>query len=70
MEDKKLNNSDDGLITLLLGLFITLLILKIEWYIDIPWIIVFAPIWLPILITILVVLFIDIFNKPKNKNDD
>lgn len=70
MEDKKPTNGDDGLITLLLGLFIVLLILKIEWYIDIPWIIVFAPMWLPILITILVVLFIDIFNKPKNKNDD
>ena len=70
MEDKKPTNGDDALITLLLGLFIVLLILKIEWYIDIPWIIVFAPIWLPILITILVVLFIDIFNKPKNKNDD
>jgi hypothetical protein len=62
------NDGSDVLMTLLIGLFMVLLIIKIEWYIDIPWIVVFAPIWLPIVITLLVIIFIDIFYKPKNKN--
>jgi len=40
-----------------------LVIVKLEWYIDIPWIVVFAPIWLP-LITIFIVGFIMGFTKP------
>jgi hypothetical protein len=62
------NDGSDVLMTLLIGLFMVLLIVKIEWYIDIPWVVVFAPIWLPIVITLLVIIFIDIFYKPKNKN--
>ena len=68
--DNKPNEGGDVLITFLLGLFMVLLIMRIEWYIDIPWAIVFAPLWLPVVVTILVVIFIDTFHKPKNKNNN
>ena len=68
--DNKPNEGGDVLVTFLLGLFMVLLIVKIEWYIDIPWVIVFAPMWLPVVVTILVVIFIDLFYKPKNKNNN
>jgi hypothetical protein len=68
--DNKPNEGGDVLVTFLLGLFMVLLIVKIEWYIDIPWVIVFAPMWLPVVVTILVVIFIDLFHKPKNKNNN
>jgi hypothetical protein len=68
--DSKPNEGGDALVTFLLGLFMVLLIVKIEWYIDIPWVIVFAPMWLPVVVTILVVIFIDLFHKPKNKNNN
>ena len=53
----------EGLGILLLFTFLVLIIVKLEWYIDIPWIVVFAPIWLP-LITIFIVGFIMGFTKP------
>jgi hypothetical protein len=68
--DNKPNEGGDVLVTFLLGLFMVLLIMRIEWYIDIPWVIVFAPLWLPVVLTILVVIFIDLFHKPKNKNNN
>lgn len=68
--NNKPSEGSDALVALLLGLFMVLLIVKLEWYIDIPWIIVFAPIWLPVVVTILVVIFIDIFHTPKNKNNN
>jgi hypothetical protein len=68
--DNKPSDGSDVLMTLLIGLFMVLLIVKIEWYIDIPWIVVFAPIWLPIILTILIIIFIDTFNKPKNKKEN
>jgi hypothetical protein len=68
--DNRQNDGSDVLVTLLIGLFMFLLIVKIEWYIDIPWIVVFAPIWLPIILTILIIIFIDTFNKPKNKKEN
>ena len=68
--DNKPNEGGDVLVTFLLGLFMVLLIVKIEWYIDIPWVIVFAPLWLPFIITLLVVIFIDLFHKPKNKKEN
>jgi uncharacterized protein (DUF983 family) len=68
--DNRQNDGSDVLVTLLIGLFMVLLIVKIEWYIDIPWIVVFAPIWLPIILTIPIIIFIDTFNKPKNKKEN
>lgn len=69
--DNKPNEGGSGvLMTLLLALFMVLLIMRIEWYIDIPWVIVFSPIWLPVVVTILVIIFIDLFHKPKNKNNN
>ena len=53
----------EGLGILLLFTFLILVLVKLEWYIDIPWIVVFAPIWLP-LITIFIVGLIMGFTKP------
>jgi hypothetical protein len=47
-----------------------LLIVKIEWYIDIPWIVVFAPLWTPFILILLVTTFMEIFYKPKNKKEN
>jgi hypothetical protein len=60
------NNNDsvgEGLGILILFTFIVLVIVKLEWYIDIPWIVVFSPIWLP-LITVFIVGFIMGFTNP------
>ena len=53
----------EGLGILLLFTFIFLVIVKLEWYIDIPWIVVFSPIWLP-LITIFIIGLVMGFTKP------
>jgi uncharacterized protein (DUF983 family) len=64
------NDGSDVLVTLLIGLFMVLLIVKIEWYIDIPWIVVFAPLWTPFILILLVTTFMEIFYKPKNKKEN
>ena len=56
----------EGLGILILFTFIVLVIVKLEWYINIPWIVVFAPIWLP-LITVFIVGFIMGFTEPPKK---
>ena len=66
IKNKMKENNDsvgEGLGILLLFTFIVLVIVKLEWYIDIPWIVVFSPLWLP-LITVLIVGFIMGFTKP------
>lgn len=68
--DNEPNEGGDVLVTFLLGLFMVLLIMRIEWYIDIPWIVVFAPLWTPFILILLVTTFMEIFHKPKNKNNN
>jgi hypothetical protein len=69
MDDK--SNDDGGIIvTLLLGAFMVLLIMRVMWYIDIPWIVVFAPLWTPFILILLVTTFMEIFYKPKNKKEN
>ena len=68
--DNKPSDGSDVLVTLLIGLFMVLLIVKIEWYIDIPWIVVFAPLWTPFILILLVTTFMEIFYKPKNKKEN
>jgi uncharacterized protein (DUF983 family) len=68
--DNRQNDGSDVLVTLLIGLFMVLLIVKIEWYIDIPWIVVFAPLWTPFILILLVTTFMEIFYKPKNKKEN
>ena len=53
----------EGLGILLLFTFLVLVIVKLEWYIDIHWIVVFSPIWLP-LITVFIVGLVMGFTKP------
>jgi hypothetical protein len=55
----------EGLGILLLFTFIVLVIVKIEWYIDIPWIVVFSPIWLPILTILIIGVILDFIHPPK-----
>jgi hypothetical protein len=63
------NNNDsvgEGLSLLLLFTFIVLVIVKLEWYIDIPWIVVFAPIWLPLITVLIVGIVMGFTNPPKD----
>ena len=55
----------EGLGILLLFTFIVLVIVKLEWYIDIPWIVVFSPIWLPILTILIIGVILDFIHPPK-----
>lgn len=55
----------EGLGILLLGSFFVLLIVKLMWYIDISWIIVFSPIFVPIILIILIGLIMDFTDTPK-----
>lgn len=48
----------EGLGILLLASFFVLLIVKLMWYIDIPWLIVFSPIWVPIILIIVIGLIV------------
>ncbi len=56
----------EGLGLLLLFTFIVLVIVKLEWYIDIPWIVVFAPIWLPLILIFIVGMVMGFTNPPKD----
>jgi len=63
------NNNDsvgEGLGILILFTFIVLVIVKLEWYIDIPWIVVFAPIWLPFILIFIVGIVMGFTNAPKD----
>jgi len=63
------NNNDsvgEGLGILILFTFIVLVIVKLEWYIDIPWIVVFAPIWLPLITVFIVGIVMGFTNPPKD----
>ena len=56
----------EGLGLLLLFTFIVLVIVKLEWYIDIPWIVVFSPIWLPLILIFIVGIVLGFTNPPKD----
>ena len=60
MDDKP---NDDGGITVVLFIaaFLVLMIMRVMWYIDIPWIVVFAPLWTRIILILLVTTFMEIF---------
>jgi hypothetical protein len=63
------NNNDsvgEGLGILILFSFLILLIVRTMWYIDIPWIVVFAPIWLPLIIALIVGIVLGFTNPPKD----
>jgi uncharacterized protein (DUF983 family) len=69
MDDKP--NDDGGIIVVLfIAAFIVLVIMRVMWYIDIPWIVVFAPLWTPFILILLVTTFMEIFYKPKNKKEN
>jgi uncharacterized protein (DUF983 family) len=68
--DNKSNDDGGIIVTLLLGAFMVLLIMRVMWYIDIPWIVVFAPLWTPFILILLVTTIMEIFYKPKNKKEN
>ena len=68
--DNKSNDDGGIIVTLFLGAFMVLLIMRLMWYIDIPWIVVFAPLWTPFILILLVTTFMEIFYKPKNKKEN
>lgn len=68
--DNKSNDDGGIIVILLLGAFMVLLIMRVMWYIDIPWIVVFAPLWTPFILILLVTTFMEIFYKPKNKKEN
>jgi len=47
-------------------LTLVLLVLKATGYLNISWLLVFAPLWLPIAVVLLVVLFINIWAVEKD----
>ena len=47
-------------------LALVLLVLKATGYLNISWLLVFAPLWLPIAVALLVVLFINIWAVDKD----
>ena len=59
------NSVGEGLGILLLGSFFVLLIVKLMWYVDIPWMIVFSPIWIPIILIIVIGIIMDFMHPPK-----
>ena len=61
------NSVGEGLGILLLGSFFVLLIVKLMWYIDIPWMLVFSPIWIPIILIIVIGIIFDFMHPPKHK---
>jgi hypothetical protein len=73
MENKnKLSEENDGIEGigfLLFFTFIILLIIKIEWQIDISWYFVFGPLWIPLVLIFLVVTTMEIMNAFKKKKE-
>ena len=61
------NSVGEGLMILLLASFFVLLIVKLMWYIDISWIVVFSPIFVPIILIILIGLIMDFVHPPNRK---
>ena len=59
------NSVGEGLGILLLGSFFVLLVVKLMWYIDIPWMLVFSPIWVPIILIIVIGIIMDFMHPPK-----
>jgi len=68
--DNKSNDDGGIIITLFIAAFLVLMIMRVMWYIDIPWIVVFAPLWTPFILILLVTTFMEIFYKPKNKKEN
>jgi hypothetical protein len=61
------NSVGEGLMILLIGSFFVLLVVKLMWYIDIPWIVVFSPIFVPIILIIVIGIIIDSIHPPNRK---
>jgi membrane protein YdbS with pleckstrin-like domain len=66
---KKSYDSIDGIIVTMLFLTIIMLLMKWEWYIDIPYWIVLAPMYVPAIVALLTIFILSIINPKENKND-
>jgi len=63
------NDGMEGIGFLLFFTFIILLIIMIEWQIDISWYFVFGPLWIPLVLIFLVVTTMEIMNAFKKKKE-
>ncbi len=69
MNDRKFNSLGDAFMATTIFLTLSMLLIKWEWYIDIPYWIVFAPIYVPIIVATLVIFILSITDPKQNKND-
>jgi hypothetical protein len=67
MDDRKFNSLEDAFMAALLFSTIVMLIMKWEWYLDIPYWVVFAPIYVPIIVAALVIAILSIIEPKQNK---
>jgi hypothetical protein len=67
MDDRKFNSLEDAFMAALLFSTIVMLIMKWEWYLDIPYWVVFAPIYVPIIVVALVISILSIIEPKQNK---
>jgi membrane protein YdbS with pleckstrin-like domain len=65
--DNKKRDSIDGVIATLLFLTIAMLVMKWEWYLDIPYWVVLSPIYVPIIVAALVIFILSIIEPKQNK---
>jgi len=68
----KTEKNDDGIEFIGFLLFATtliLLIIKIEWYIDISWCFVFAPLWIPVILIFIIGIYFEIMSAFKKKKE-
>jgi hypothetical protein len=68
----KTEKNDDGIEFigfLLFAITVILLIIKIEWYIDISWTFVFAPLWITVLLVFMVSIYFEIMSAFKKKKE-
>jgi hypothetical protein len=68
----KTEKNDDGIEFigfLLFAITVILLIIKIEWYIDISWTFVFAPLWITVLLVFMVSIYFEIMSTFKKKKE-
>lgn len=71
MKKPKISKYDsmDGIFATMLFLTISMLLMKWEWYIDIPYWIVLAPMYVPAIVAGLTIFILSIITPKENKND-
>ena len=69
MDTKKNDDGIEFIGFLLFAVTLILLIIKIEWYIDISWTFVFAPLWIPVIMIFILSIYFEIMSAFKKKKE-